>query len=78
MNAALDKIFEKILNVEEAIQALVITTDILKEHYDRDEERETYHLMLGIHKNAESVGLEMKEVIRDLDKILLNYQEKRC
>lgn len=78
MNATLNEIFSKFLNVEEAIQALVMTTDIIKEHYDRDEERETYHLILGIHKNAQSVGLEMKEAIRDLDKFLLSYQEKRC
>lgn len=78
MNATLNEIFSKFLNVEEAIQALVMTTDIIKEHYDRDEERETYHLILGIHKNVESVGLEMKETIRDLDKFLLSYQEKRC
>lgn len=78
MNATLDEIYEKFLNVEETIQALVITSDILKEHYDRDDEREIYHLMLGIHKNVESVGQEMKEALRDLDKFLVSYQEKRC
>lgn len=78
MNATLNEIYEELLSVEEMIQVLVITSDVLKEHYNRDDEREIYHLMLGIHKNIESVGREMKEVLKDLDKFLLNYQEKRC
>ena len=71
MQNTIDNIYNEFVEIEEYIQALVITTGVLKEHFDRDTEKEIHHIMLTIHNNVEQVGEKMQEALSDFDEYLV-------
>lgn len=71
MQNTIDNIYTQYVEIEESIQALAVTTGILKEHFDRDAEKEIHHIMLTIHQNIEQVGVKMQAVLSDFDEYLV-------
>lgn len=71
MQNTIDNIYNEFVEIEEFIQALAITTGVLKEYFDRDTEKEIHHIMLTIHNNVEQVGEKMQEVLSDFDEYLV-------
>lgn len=71
MKNTIDNIYNEFVEIEESIQALAVTTGILKEHFDRDTEKEIHHIMLTIHNNVEQVGEKMQEALSDFDEYLV-------
>ena len=74
MQNTIDNIYNKFVEIEESIQALGVTTGILKEHFDRDTQKEIHHIMLTIHDSIEKVGLEIQEVLSSFDEYLVRKQ----
>ncbi len=71
MQNTIDNIYNEFVEIEESIQALVITTGILKEHFDRDTEKEIHHTMLTIHDSIEQVGVKIQEALSEFDAYLV-------
>ena len=71
MKNTIDNIYNAFVEIEEYLQALAITTGVLKEHFDRDTEKEIHHIMLTIHNNVEQEGEKMKEALSDFDEYLV-------
>lgn len=71
MHNTIDTIYNEFIEIEEIMQALAVTTGILKEHFDRDTEKEIHHIMLTIHQNLEQVGVKMQEVLSAFDEYLV-------
>lgn len=71
MQNTLDNIYNQFVEIDESIQALTVTTGILKEHFDRDTEKEIHHIMLTVHQNIEQVGVKMQAVLSDFDEYLV-------
>lgn len=71
MKNTIDNIYNAFVEIEEYLQALAITTGVLKEHFDRDTEKEIHHIMLTIHNNVEQVGEKMQEALSDFDEYLV-------
>lgn len=71
MQNTIDNIYNAFVEIEESLQALAITTGVLKEHFDRDTEKEIHHIMLTIHNNVEQVGEKMQEALSDFDEYLV-------
>lgn len=71
MHNTIDTIYNEFIEIEESIQALAVTTGILKEHFDRDTEKEIHHIMLTIHQNIGQVGVKMQEVLSAFDEYLV-------
>lgn len=71
MKNTIDNIYNAFVEIEESLQALAITTGVLKEHFDRDTEKEIHHIMLTIHNNVEQVGEKMQEALSDFDEYLV-------
>lgn len=71
MQNTIDNIYNQFVEIEESIQALAVTTDILKEHFDRDTEKEIHHIVLTIHESIEQVGVKMQEVLSQFDEYLV-------
>ena len=71
MQNEIDKIYNGFIEIEESIQALAITTEILKGHFDRDTDREVHHIMLTIHENIEQIGSKMQKVLSEFDEYLV-------
>ena len=71
MQKTIDSIYNEFVEIEESIQALAITTGILKEHFDRDTEKEIHHTMLTIHNGVEQISERLQETLSDFDKYLV-------
>lgn len=71
MQNTIDNIYNKFVEIEETIQALAITTGILKEHFDRDTEKEIHHIMLTIHQNIEQLDAKMQDALSGFDEYLV-------
>ena len=71
MQNEIDKIYNGFIEIEESIQALAITTEILKGHFDRDTEKEVHHIMLTIHQNIEQIGFKMQAAMSEFDEFLV-------
>lgn len=71
MQKTIDDIYNNFVEIEESIQALAVTTGILKEHFDRDTEKEIHHAMLTIHNSVEQVGEKMQEALSEFDEYLV-------
>lgn len=74
MQNTIDNIYNEFVEIEESIQALAVTTGILKEHFDRDTEKEIHHIMLTIHQNIGQVGVKMQEVLSAFDEYLVTKE----
>ena len=71
MQNKINNVYNAFVEIEEFIQALAITTGVLKEHFDRDTEKEIHHIMLTIHNNVERVGEKMQEALSEFDEYLV-------
>lgn len=74
MQNTIDNIYNKFVEIEETIQALAITTGVLKEHFDRDTEKEIHHIMLTIHQNIEQLDAKMQEALSVFDEYLVRKE----
>lgn len=74
MQNTIDNIYNKFVEIEETIQALAITTGILKEHFDRDTEKEIHHIMLTIHQNIEQLDAKMQDALSGFDEYLVRKE----
>ena len=71
MQNTIDNIYNEFVEIEESIQALAVTTGILKEHFDRDTEKEIHHIMLTIHQSIEQLYAKMQDALSDFDEYLV-------
>lgn len=74
MQNTIDNIYNKFVEIEETIQALAITTGILKERFDRDTEKEIHHIMLTIHQNIEQLDAKMQNALSGFDEYLVRKE----
>jgi len=71
MQNTIDNIYNGFVEIEEIIQALASTTRILKEHFDRDTEKEIHHIMLTIHQNIKQLDAKVQDALSDFDEYLV-------
>ena len=71
MQKTIDSIYNEFVEIEEVVQALAVTTGILKEHFDRDAEKEIHHTMLVIHNGVEQISERLQEALSDFDTYMI-------
>ena len=74
MKNTIDNIYNAFVEIEEYLQALAITTGVLKEHFDRDTEKEIHHIMLTIHQNIEQLDAKMQNALSGFDEYLVRKE----
>lgn len=70
MKNTIENIYNEFVEIEETVQALAVTTGILKEHFDRDTEKDIHHTMLTIHNSFEQISKRLQDVLSDFDEYL--------